>query len=68
MCCDSWGCKESDTAWVGKIPWRSARQPTSVFLPGKFHEWRNLVDYCPWDHKELDMTEQLHFTLPGHGN
>ena len=22
--------------WVGKIPWRRAWQPTSVFLPGKF--------------------------------
>ena len=21
--------------WVGKIPWRSARQPTPVFLPGE---------------------------------
>ena len=23
-------------SWVGKIPWRRAQQPTSVFLPGKF--------------------------------
>jgi len=22
--------------WIGKIPWRRARQPTPVFLPGKF--------------------------------
>ena len=23
------------------------------------HEQRNLVGYSPWDHEELDMTEQL---------
>ena len=23
--------------WVGKIPWRSKRPPTPVFLNGKFH-------------------------------
>ena len=40
----------STIAW--KIP---------VFLPGKPHGQRNLVDYSPWDRKELDMTEQLHF-------
>ena len=22
--------------WVGKIPWKSAWQPTPVFLPGEF--------------------------------
>ena len=25
---------------------------------GKFHGWRNLVDYSPWGYKELDMTER----------
>ena len=34
-------------------------QPTPVFLPGEFHEQRNLVRYSPWGHKELDMTERL---------
>ena len=33
--------------WVGKIPWRRALQPTSVFLPGKSHEQRCLVGYGP---------------------
>ena len=28
-----------------------------VFLPGKFYEQRSLVDYSPWGHRELDMTE-----------
>jgi len=35
---------------VGKIPWRSKRQPTLVFLPGKSHGQRSLG--AP---KELDM-------------
>ena len=38
--------------WVGKIPWRRARQPTSVFLPGKSHGQRSLGGYSPWGHKE----------------
>ena len=48
--------------WVGKIPWRRKWLPTPVFLPGEFHEQRSLADYSPWDHKELDMTEQLTHT------
>ena len=30
-------------SWIGKIPWRSTRQPTPVFLPGESHEQRRLV-------------------------
>ena len=33
--------------------------PTLVFLPGESHGQRTLVGYSPWDHKELDLTEQL---------
>ena len=33
--------------WVEKIPWRSAWQPTPVFLPGKSHGHRNLASYSP---------------------
>ena len=40
---------------------RKKWQPTPVHLPGKPHEQRSLVGYSPWGHKELDMTEQLHF-------
>ena len=29
----------------------------------KFHGWRSLVGYSPWDRKELDTTEQLHFIV-----
>ena len=37
-------------------------QPTPVLLPGKSHGRRSLVGYSPWGRKELDTTEQLHFT------
>ena len=33
--------------WVRKIPWRRKWQPTSVFLPGKFHGQRSLMGYSP---------------------
>ena len=33
--------------WVRKIPWRRARQPTAVFLPGEANGPRSLVDYRP---------------------
>ena len=52
--------------WVGKIPWRRARQPTLVFLPGEAHGQRSLVGYSPWGLTESDMTEQLstHSLIP----
>ena len=31
--------------------------PTPVLLPGKSHEWRNLVGCSPWGHEESDTTE-----------
>ena len=43
--------------WVGRIPWSRNWQPTSIFLPGKFHAQWNLVDYSTWDYKESDMTK-----------
>jgi len=30
-------------------------------LPRNSHGWRSLAGYSPWCHKELDMTERLHF-------
>ena len=45
--------------WVRKILWSKKWQPTSVFLPGKFHGQRSLVGYSPWGCNKLDMTEQL---------
>ena len=44
--------------WVRKSPWRRKWLATSVFLPGEFHEQRNLEGYGPWSHKESDITEQ----------
>ena len=41
----------------GKIPWRRKWQPTPVFLPGEFHEQRNLVGCSSWGHKKSDTTE-----------
>ena len=32
--------------------------PTPVFLPGKCHEQRSLVDYSPWGRKESDTAER----------
>ena len=34
--------------WVGKMPWKRKWQPTPIFLPGKPHVQRRLVDYSPW--------------------
>ena len=36
---------------------RTEWQPTPVFLPGDFHEQRNLVVYSRWGHKESKTTE-----------
>ena len=47
--------------WVRKIPQRRKWQPTPVLLPGKFHGRGRLVGHSPWDHKELNTTEQLHW-------
>ena len=44
---------------VGKIPWRREWQSSPVFLPGESLGQRNLVGCSSWDHKELDMTEQV---------
>ena len=45
----------------GRSPGEGKWQPTPVLLLGKFHGRRSLVGYSPWDHKESDTTEQLHF-------
>ena len=54
--------------WVGKIPWRKKCQANPVFLPGKSHGQRRLVDYSPWGHKESDMTERLNNNKNGSKN
>ena len=40
--------------WVGKIPWRKARQPTPEFLPGESHGQRSLADCM-----ESNVTEAM---------
>ena len=52
---------EKEMATHSSIHWRRKWQPTPVFLPGKSHGWRSLVDYSPWGCKELYTTERLHF-------
>ena len=49
--------------WVRKIPWRRARQPPPVFMPGESHGQRHLADNSPWGHKESDTTEVTKPTL-----
>ena len=39
--------------WVRKIAWRRKWQPTPVFLPGKFHAQKSLVDYNPWGRRVI---------------
>ena len=43
------------------MPWRRARQPTPVFLPGESHGQRSLAGHSPCGHVESDTTERLHF-------
>ena len=40
--------------------WRKAWQPTPIFLSGKSHGQGSLMDYSPWDCKELNVTEHKH--------
>ena len=42
---------------VRKILWRSAWQPTPVFLPGEFLGQRSLEGYSPQGRKESDTAE-----------
>ena len=58
--------KARDSRDVGLIPGLGREDPLekemathSIFLPGKSHGQRSLMGYGPWDHKELDTTEQL---------
>ena len=49
-------------SWVRKVPWRRARQPTPVFLPGESHGQRSRISghrvaKGPQDCKESDTTE-----------
>jgi len=43
----SLGGEDGFNPWMGKIPWRRARQSTPVFLPEESHRQRNLEGYGP---------------------
>ena len=58
-------CSSRDLCLIRKILWRREWQATPLFLPGKSHGWRSLVDPNPWGHKESDTTERLTHSLPG---
>ena len=51
--------------WVQSLgqedPLEKETATTPVLLPGKSRGQRSLVDYSPWDRKESDTTEWLHF-------
>ena len=46
--------------WVGKIPWKKARQPTLQYsCLENPHRQRSLAGYSPWVLTKSDITEQL---------
>ena len=53
--------KNNDSCIYRRRQWH----PTPVLLPGKYHGWRSLVGYSPWDCKESDTTEQLQWCSQG---
>ena len=70
---DLWGviisCDAEDPGSIpglGRSPGERNGLPTPVFLPGKFHGQRSLVDYNPWGCKESDTTERLTLSLSYH--
>ena len=54
-----WGSIPGSGIFPGEGKW----QPTPVLLLGESHGRRSLIGYSPWGHKELDTTEQLHFSF-----
>ena len=73
VCCDAWGCKESDTTerlnwteemWVQSLDQEEGRggargngNPLQYSCLRKSHGQRSLAGYSPWSRKESDMTE-----------
>ena len=60
--------QETQQAWVRSLGQEDVLeertwQPIPVLLPGESYEQKNLADYSPWGHRELDMTERLTFSL-----
>ena len=49
--------------WVGKIPGEGNGNPLRYSCLENPMDREGLVGYSPWGHKELDTTEQFHFSL-----
>ena len=53
--------QEMQETWVQSLgredPLEEEVAPPPIFLPGKFHGQRSLVDYSPWAHQEWNTTE-----------
>ena len=56
--------KHLPTMWEIRVQYLIQEDPLekemathSSTLAGKSHEWRSMVDYSPWGHKESDTTE-----------
>ena len=66
------GCEPPSHYTLAKVelregfPWRREWQPIPVFLTGESHGQRSRAGYSPWDHKELDTTEQLTLSFSDH--
>ena len=46
----------------GRSPVEGNGNPLQYSCLGKSHGWRSLVGYCPWGHKESDITDTFTFT------
>ena len=46
---------------LGRSPGEGNGNPLQYYCLENLHGQRSLVDYNPWDCKESDMTERLHF-------
>ena len=58
-------CNVGDPALIpgsGSSPREGNGNPAPVLLPGKFDRQRSLVSCSPWNSKESNMTEQIHFS------
>ena len=54
--------------WIQSLGWEDSLEKemethSCIFLPGKSHGQRNLVDYSPWDIKESNSNERLTLLL-----
>ena len=47
--------------WVGKIFWRRAWKPITVFLPEESHGQRSLASYNPWGCKEQSVLREVSY-------